>query len=267
MSPETDEFFKFMTEYDLFDLDTKVGKRMGGYTTFFPAYKAPFIFSNFNGTSADIDVLTHEAGHAFQAYLASRTLSIETQCHSTSEINEIHSMTMEHFAYPWMESFFGDKANEYLYTHLVDSLCTIPYLVSVDEFQHRVFEKPTMSAMERRQAWHQIELKYLPWRDYDGNEFLENGGFWMQKQHIFLYPFYYIEYALAQICAYQFFIKSRANKDEAWNDYINLCKLGGSLGYFDLLKEANLKTPFDENNIKQIVNDVKDVIDEFEKRI
>ena len=267
MSKESGEFFNFMIENDLFDLDTRVGKRMGGYTTFFPSYNAPFIFSNFNGTSADIDVLTHEAGHAFQAYLASRTLPISEQIHSTSEINEIHSMSMEHFAYPWMTLFFEENANKYLYTHLVDSLLTIPYLVSVDEFQHRVFENPKMSAMDRRKVWHNIETKYLPWRDYDGNEFLENGGFWMQKQHIFLYPFYYIEYALAQICAYQFFIKSRKNKTEAWDSYIKLCKLGGSLGYFDLLKAVDLKNPFDENNIKTIIEEIKNIIDEFEKKL
>ena len=267
MSKESGEFFNFMIENDLFDLDTRVGKRMGGYTTFFPSYNAPFIFSNFNGTSADIDVLTHEAGHAFQAYLASRTLPISEQIHSTSEINEIHSMSMEHFAYPWMELFFGDKANKYLYTHLVDSILTIPYLVSVDEFQHRVFENPKMNAMDRRKVWHDIEVKYLPWRDYDGNKFLEEGGFWMQKQHIFLYPFYYIEYALAQICAYQFFIRSRKDKAEAWDSYIKLCKLGGSLGYFDLLKAVDLKNPFDENNIKYIVDEIKNIINEFEIKL
>ncbi|MBQ5361082.1 MAG: M3 family oligoendopeptidase, partial [Lachnospiraceae bacterium] len=106
MSPETGEFFDFMVKYRLFDLKTRPGKHMGGYMASIPAYKAPFIFSNFNGTSADVDVLTHEAGHAFQGYLAMRSIPVSMLSGSTSEINEIHSMTMEHFAYPWMGSFF-----------------------------------------------------------------------------------------------------------------------------------------------------------------
>ena len=138
MSPETGEFFDFMTEYGLYDLLTRPGKHMGGYMTRLPKYKAPFIFSNFNGTSADVDVLTHEAGHAFQGYLAMRSIPVASLCGSTSEINEIHSMSMEHFAYPWMEYFFGEKTEKYITAHLTDALCTIPYLVSVDQFQHEV---------------------------------------------------------------------------------------------------------------------------------
>ncbi|MCQ2537770.1 MAG: M3 family oligoendopeptidase [Lachnospiraceae bacterium] len=139
LSPETEEFFNFMAKYELFDLETKPNKHMGGYMTFLPERKAPFIFSNFNGTSADVDVLTHEAGHAFQGYIAARTLPLSEMCGSTSEINEIHSMSMEHFTYPWMESFFGEKADKYRYAHLTEALKTIPYLVAVDEFQHEVF--------------------------------------------------------------------------------------------------------------------------------
>ena len=108
---------------------------------------------------------------------------------ATMEIAEIHSMSMEHFAYPWMKDFFGEKADDYCYAHLAEALVKIPYMVAVDEFQHRVFEKPAMIAKERRAVWHELEETYLPWRDYDGHPFLEEGGFWMQKQHIFLFPY------------------------------------------------------------------------------
>ncbi|MBO5076375.1 MAG: hypothetical protein J5584_02115 [Clostridia bacterium] len=164
MSPETGEFFNFMTEHELFDFVTRENKHLGGYCTFMPNYKAPFIFSNFNGTSADIDVLTHEAGHAFEAYYASRRLPLMSQAFSTSEINEIHSMTMELFAYPYMERFFGDKTGKYLYAHFTDAIKTIPYLVSVDEFQHRVFENPGSTSADWRRFWREIEAKYMPWR-------------------------------------------------------------------------------------------------------
>lgn len=256
MSPETGEFFDFMKEYRLFDLETRPGKHMGGYMTRFPAYKAPFIFSNFNGTDADADVLTHEAGHAFQGYVAMRSIQVSRVSGSTSEINEIHSMTMEHFAYPWMNLFFGDKTEEYLTSHLIGALCSIPYLVSVDEFQHRVYDEPDMTAKERRAVWREIEKKYMPWRDYDGNEFLEEGGFWMQKQHIFLYPFYYIEYALAQICAFQYYGRMKEDRKAAWEDYLRLCKAGGTKGYFELLETGNLLNPFREGTVQKSVDHV-----------
>ncbi|MBP5231358.1 MAG: M3 family oligoendopeptidase [Clostridia bacterium] len=256
MSPETGEFFDFMVRYQLFDLKTKPGKRMGGYMTSFPAYKAPFIFSNFNGTSADVDVLTHEAGHAFQGYLAMRSIPVRMLSGSTSEINEIHSMTMEHFAYPWMESFFGKNSEKYLTAHLIGALAVIPYMACVDEFQHRVYESPEMTAVERRHVWREIEKVYMPWRDYDGEEFLEEGGFWMQKQHIFLYPFYYIDYALAQMCAFQYYGRMKTDRNAAWQDYLRLCRAGGTKGYFELLEVGSLLNPFKEGTVEKSVGHV-----------
>ena len=257
ISPETGEFFDFLSERGLFDLETRPGKHLGGYCTYLADYKAPFIFSNFNGTAADVNVLTHEAGHAFAGYSAMRNQPISVYLSSTSEVNEIHSMTMEHFAYPYLKDFFGeDKVDKAKFAHLSGSLSTIPYLVSVDEFQHRVYEKPTMSAKERRAVWHEIEEKYLPWRDYDGVPFLEEGGFWMQKQHIFLYPFYYVDYALAQVCAFQFYGRMKQDHKAAWESYLTLCKAGGSKGYFDLLKLASLDIPFEEGSVEKAVRHV-----------
>ena len=260
MSAETGEFFDFMAEYSLFDLETRPGKRMGGYMTAFPSYKAPFIFSNFNGTDADVEVLTHEAGHAFQGYLAMRSIPVAEVCGSTSEINEIHSMSMEHFAYPWMGSFFGDQAEKYITAHLIGALTSIPYLVCVDEFQHRVYDEPEMTPAEWRKTWREIERKYMPWRDYDGNAFLEGGGFWMQKQHIFLYPFYYIEYALSQICAFQYYGRMKENQEGAWQDYLRLCRAGGTKGYFELLETGNLLNPFREGTVEKSTEKVTDEI-------
>lgn len=229
---------------------------------------APFIFSNFNGTSADVDVLTHEAGHAFEAYTAAKTQPLSEMVWSTSEVDEIHSMSMEHFAYPYADKFFGEEAaDKYRYAHLVGALTCIPYLVSVDEFQHRVFEKPAMTAKERRAVWHEIEQKYLPWRDYDGNEFLSEGGFWMQKQHIFLYPFYYVDYALAQVCAFQFFAKDRADHQTAWTDYLALCRAGGSRGYFALLDLAHLDNPFREGTVAKVMQAVNAGIADFSAKL
>ena len=260
MSPETGEFFSFMTEHGLYDLETRPGKHMGGYMTRLEKYKAPFIFSNFNGTEADVDVLTHEAGHAFQGYLGMRCIPVSALWGSTSEINEIHSMSMEHFAYPWMELFFGDQSEKYITAHLIGALCTIPYLVCVDEFQHEVYARPEQTPGDWRKIWREIERKYMPWRDYDGNEFLEGGGFWMQKQHIFLYPFYYIEYALAQICAFQYYGRMKEVREAAWADYLRLCRAGGTKGYFELLETGGLLNPFRDGTVEKSTAHVMDEI-------
>ena len=251
LSPETGEFFNFMTEHGLLDVATRENKHLGGYMTFLPDYKAPFIFSNFNGTSADIDVLTHEAGHAFEGYYASRRLPLTSLAGSTSEINEIHSMAMEFFAYPWMESFCGDKADKYRYAHFTGALKCIPYLVSVDEFQHRVFENPDSTPADWRRFWREIEQKYMPWRHYDGNEFLESGGFWMQKQHVFLYPFYYVDYALAELDAIALFRKQVEGGD-AWGSYLKLCGMGGMYGYFETLERAGLPRTLEPETVKEL---------------
>ena len=213
LSPETDTFFRFMQEGQLMDLVSRDGKSTGGYCTYIPGQRAPFIFSNFNGTSGDIDVLTHEAGHAFQVY-SSRDLSISEYNWPTYEACEIHSMSMEFFTWPWMAKFFKEAVEQYRFGHLSGAIYFLPYGVAVDEFQHFVYAKPEATPAERNRAWREIEKKYLPQREYEGHAYLEAGGFWQKQTHIFAMPFYYIDYTLAQICAFQFWLKDQADHEE-----------------------------------------------------
>lgn len=261
MSPETGEFFEFMQAGGLMDLVAKPGKAPGGYCTFIPDLKAPFIFSNFNGTSDDVDVLTHEAGHAFQVY-QSRNIELPEYVWPTLEACEIHSMSMEFLAWPWMDQFFGSDTDKYRFAHLSGALLFIPYGVTVDEFQHWVYENPDASPDERKAAWRDIERKYLPHRDYEGFDFLERGGYWFRQGHIFGSPFYYIDYTLAQVSAFEFWGKSRNNRQEAWTDYLRLCQAGGSLSYLDLLKLANLCNPFEEGSIARIMAPLSQWLDD-----
>ncbi|MHB8074408.1 M3 family oligoendopeptidase [Desulfosporosinus fructosivorans] len=260
LSAETGEFFQFMVDNELMDLISKKGKAGGGYCTFISQYQVPFIFSNFNGTSGDIDVLTHEAGHAFQVY-CSRNYQIPEYHWPTSEACEIHSMSMEFFAWPWMELFFKDDTAKYKFTHLSDALLFIPYGVSVDEFQHYVYAHPEASPQERKAAWREIERKYLPHRDYEGNDYLERGSYWHQQGHIFGDPFYYIDYTLAQICAFQFWKRSRENNEAAWADYLRLCQAGGSKSFLELADLANLVSPFQDGCIASVVKDIEEWLD------
>ncbi|RFU69929.1 M3 family oligoendopeptidase [Bacillus sp. V59.32b] len=255
LSSETKEFFEFMTDNQLMDLVSKKGKAGGGYCTFIEDLKAPFIFSNFNGTSGDIDVLTHEAGHAFQVY-SSRKFEIPEYYWPTYEAAEIHSMSMEFFTWPWMELFFKEDTDKYKFSHLSSGLLFLPYGVAVDEFQHFVYEKPDATPEERKSAWREIEKKYLPHRDYDGDEYLEKGGFWHRQGHIYGSPFYYIDYTLAQICAFQFWKRSREDQQAAWADYLKLCQLGGSQSFLGLVEEANLQSPFEEGTVQAVVEGI-----------
>ena len=260
LSPETDEFFSFMKDRELLDLMSKEGKMAGGYCTIIPDYESPFIFSNFNGTSGDIDVLTHETGHAFQVYM-SMGHELPEYKFPTLEACEIHSMSMEFLTWPWMELFFQDEVDKYKFSHLAGAISFIPYGVTVDEFQHFVYENPQASPEERKEKWREIEKKYLPFRDYGENDFLEKGGFWFKQGHIFSSPFYYIDYTLAQVCAFQFWIKNKEDKDKAWEDYLKLCKAGGSKSFLKLVDLADLDNPFVDGTIKRTVKPLKDWLD------
>ncbi|MGD6958064.1 M3 family oligoendopeptidase [Rossellomorea aquimaris] len=256
LSQETKDFFDFMIEHDLMDLEAKKGKAGGGYCTYIANHESPYIFSNFNGTSGDIDVLTHEAGHAFQVY-SSRGFDIPEYIWPTYEACEIHSMSMEFFTWPWMNYFFEEDTDKYQFSHLSEALQFLPYGVAVDEFQHFVYENPEASPSERNTAWRKIEKEYLPHKDYDHISYLENGGFWQRQSHIYNSPFYYIDYTLAQICAFQFWEKMNLNREEAWNDYVALCKLGGSLSFTGLVKAAKLDSPFQEGTVKKVIEPIR----------
>lgn len=255
LSPETKEFFDFMVNNELMDLVTKKGKAAGGYCTHFPKFKAPFIFSNFNGTSHDIDVLTHEAGHAFQ-FFQSRHFELDEYTFPTYEACEIHSMSMEYFSWPWMELFFKEDAEKYKFAHLSAAVLFLPYGAAVDEFQHIVYENPDLTPAERRNVWLNMEKKYRPFMKYAGIPFLEAGGLWMRQLHIYRSPFYYIDYCLAQICAFQFWQKSEKDFKTAWADYLTLCKAGGSKTFLELVKLANLNSPFDATATQAVMTDV-----------
>lgn len=252
LSPETKEFFDFMRENELFDVLGRKTKRAGGYMTYLPLYQSPFIFANFNGTSGDVDVITHECGHAFQGYLAGKD-PIKEHADIGMETAEIHSMSMEFFAEKWMPLFFGDRAQEYREMHLEDAAAFIPYGCMVDEFQHIVYENPDMTPGERKAAWKKLEQEYKPHLDYGDDSFFGEGGFWQKQLHIYDCPLYYIDYCLAQTCALQYKVKMDADFDGAWQSYLKLCKLSASDFYTAMIKEVGLDSPFEPGCIKNIV--------------
>lgn len=252
LSPETKEFMDFMMENELFDVIGRKTKKAGGYMTYIPDYQSPFVFANFNGTSGDVDVITHECGHAFQGYLSGKD-PIREHADIGMETAEIHSMSMEFFTQGWMESFFGDQAEKYIEMHLEDSAAFIPYGCMVDEFQHIVYENPDMTPAERHAAWLKLEHEYRPHMDYGDDKFFGKGGFWQKQTHIYDVPLYYIDYCLAQTCALQYKVKMDEDFKGAWESYLKLCKLSASDFYTNMIKEVGLDCPFEPGCMKNIV--------------
>lgn len=264
MGTESGVFFKFMVDNHLMDLDAKAGKAGGGYMTFIPRYKSPFIFANSNGTSSDVDTLTHEVGHAFQGYLC-RNVKIPNYQMPTLEACEIDSMSMEFFAYPWMNLFFKDGADKYRFAHLDGAISFLPYGAEVDEFQHFVYEHPELTHKERCAKWAELEKVYRPWLNFKGFEYLENGGWWVRQSHIFASPFYYIDYTLAQVLALQFKCEMDKNRERAWKKYIKLLKMGGKYPFLTLVEKDHLRNPFVDGNVKKVIKPQVKILNEFEK--
>ena len=257
LSPETAEFFDFMMENELFDVLGRKTKAAGGYMTFLPKYKSPFIFANFNGTSGDVDVITHECGHAFQGFVT-RNEEIREFTNITMETAEIHSMSMEYFTYGWMGKFFGERKDDYYKMHFADAAIFVPYGTMVDEFQHIVYENPEMTPAERKGVWMKLEEEYRPWLDYEADPFFGKGGWWQRQLHIFGMPFYYIDYVLASICAMQFKGMMDEDFEKAWNNYLKLCKLSARDFFVNMIKEVGLESPFEDGSIEKIVKKLEE---------
>ena len=253
LSPETAEFIDFMQDNELFDVESRPGKMSGGYMTSLPSYKAPFIFANWNNTSGDVDVLTHECGHAFEGYVAERDPKVpaDLECPGM-ESAEIHSMAMEFLTAPWHHLLFGKDTGKYALLHAEDSFLFLAYGCIVDEFQHRMYQNPDLTPDERNAVWLELEHKYRPWIDFDNLPFYGRGAGWQRQLHIYECPFYYIDYCLSTMAALQFFLLSLKDHKDAWERYLKLVRRAGLASYTELMQTAGLKVPFEEGSIKAI---------------
>lgn len=265
LSPETGEFIDFMQDNELFDVLSRPGKMSGGYMTMLADYKAPFIFANWNDTAHDIDVLTHEAGHAFEGYLASRDERIPSDLRCPGmESAEIHSMAMEFLTAPWHHLFFGKDTDKYALWHAESSILFLAYGCEVDEFQHIMYQQPELTPEQRNQVWLGLEKKYRPWIDFDNLPFYGRGAGWQRQLHIFECPFYYIDYCLSTMAALQFFTLSVADHKDAWERYMRLVRRAGLASYTELCETAGLRVPFTDGSIKAIAQEVFNWIEQHQ---
>lgn len=249
MSPETAEFIDIMYSSKLFDVLSRPGKAPGGYCTGIPDYHVPFIYANFNGTSHDVEVLTHEAGHAFAYYRGDKRIRYRNLVRNSMEVAETHSMGMEYLTAPWHHLFFKDQTDKYERLHLEKALSFIPYGTLVDHFQQLVYENPDWTPSQRNQAWLDLDSQYRPWLDYGDLPFYSRGAGWQRQLHIYLYPFYYLEYALAQATALQFWALAQNDRDESWKKYLQFVDTSGTMTYKELVYSVGLKYPMDEGSL------------------
>jgi len=251
LSPETDVFWQHMRRHQMLDVESKPGKAGGGYCTRIPSIRSPFIFANFNGTSHDVEVVTHEAGHAFAAFVNRDRIPVSTIWPSL-EGCEVHSMSMEFFAWPWAEGFFGEDARKFRYSHLMGALTFIPYGTMVDHFQHVVYEYPEFSPEERHQVWQELLGIYMPWLRPGEIPFYGEGKGWQRQSHIYQSPFYYIDYCLAQTVSLDFWARIQEDPKAAFDTYMKYTALGGTMVFTDLLEAAGLGNPFDEATLRRV---------------
>ena len=263
LSPETSEFFRMMLDNELLDVLSTEGKRSGGYCTSIADYEVPFIFANFNGTQHDVEVVTHEAGHAFAAYMNRHRIPT-SYIWPSMEGCEVHSMSMEFLTAPWHHLFFGKQTDKYELGHCEDALVFIPYGCMVDEFQHKVYENPGMTPEQRNELWLSLEKKYRPWIDFDNLPFYSRGGGWQRQLHIYEVPLYYIDYCMAQTVAFQFWNLSRENYAEAWKRYMTFVDKAGTATFAELVESAGLKVPYHAGCIKEIGESISRWLEEHE---
>lgn len=266
LSPVTGYFMHAMREAEAFDVEAREGKWGGGYCTAFPDYKQPFILANFNGTSSDLDVITHEFGHAlasnFVFECGEREIGI-----GGMETAECHSMSMEFFAYPYADRFCGELGTKYKYKHLLSALTFIPYGVIVDEFQHVVYEKPEMTPEERKALWRSLEEKYRPYLTYEDIPYLSEGTRWQYQMHVYESPFYYIDYCLAQTVAFGFLAKAQKNSRVAFAKYLEFVKKGGTESFEALVEGAGIASPFKEGALASVVEEVSKIAEKLEAEL
>ena len=263
MSPETDEFIGYILDHELMDYTPRPEKALREFYTMLPYHKAPFMFEHFTGSAEDVQYFAESLGHAFASYRASRRQPLTEYFFPSSEITEINAMSMIQFLNKYADRLFGEDAWKYEFGNLQYFMTFIPFGVAVDEFQHICYDNPNLTPKERTYEWHKLEEKYMPWRKYDeDDEFMARGGFWYHKFHIFYVPLYYIEYALATVNAMEMYRKYTERPGIAWREYLELVDVGGSKGYHDILKQANLTPLYEDGAVGKAISYVKSFLEE-----
>ena len=256
LSEETGNFVEEMIQKELYDLDSRENKRSILWTCcMFPGKKLPFVIGNYSGDGMETGYAVHEFGHGFAFYTAARTQPLYEYHRSSPAVNEIHSKTMELFMYPYLESFVGDRKKEYIRNHMLQQMENLVYRCAIDEFEHRMYDLPRRTRTVLCELWADISQKYMPWIRFSKDD-LREGKCWPHQTHIVEVPFYYIEYDIAQISTWEFYMGMRNDRTRTLENYMKLCRAGGSKSFRELLAIAGLSDPFAEGTVERICGPV-----------
>ncbi|MCB1215661.1 MAG: M3 family oligoendopeptidase, partial [Deltaproteobacteria bacterium] len=255
LSTQLAEYFRRMLQHSLIDVPAREGKAPGAFCTDFSDYRVPFVFLNSVGEWEDLSTFLHECGHSFQAWASADIDLLELRWPGL-EACEVHSMGMELLAYPYLGEFLKEEdIRPYQKKHLSETITILPYLAMVDDFQHQVYSQKLDSSVSRAQVWKTLEEKYLPSLDFSDQPDWQESR-WIRQMHIFQAPFYYIDYAIAQIGAWQLWLKSLKNHEEAMTSYLKLCSLGGALPLKEFFASGGLSLPFESGMLKKLMEEV-----------
>jgi oligoendopeptidase F len=254
--------FDKLVEMDTLDLDTRKGKAPGGYQYYLEKSRVPFIFMNAAGLQGDLETMIHEAGHAFHSLYCGHLELIDERNYPI-EFAEVASMSMELLTQPWWNKFYGkEEADRARRTHLEGVVFLLPWIATIDSFQHWIYENPGHTRKERSEAWLSIRGRFgseLDWMDH--SEFKEVS--WQQQGHLYGVPFYYIEYGIAQLGSLQLWKTQLDNPQKALDDYANAMKLGNTRTLPELFSSADLKLGFDEGHFLSLMDSVEATLAEL----
>ena len=254
--------FDKLVEMDTLDLDTRKGKAPGGYQYYLEKSRVPFIFMNAAGLQGDLETMIHEAGHAFHSLYCGHLELIDERNYPI-EFAEVASMSMELLTQPWWNKFYGkEEADRARRTHLEGVVFLLPWIATIDSFQHWIYENPGHTRKERSEAWLSIRGRFgseMDWMDH--SEFKEVS--WQQQGHLYGVPFYYIEYGIAQLGSLQLWKTQLDNPQKALDDYANAMKLGNTRTLPELFSSADLKLGFDEGHFLSLMDSVEATLAEL----
>lgn len=241
VDPELGEQFRFLTDQGLLDLESRRGKAPGGYQATLDERRWPFIFMNAAGLAADVRTLVHEAGHAFHT-LAVREEPLVSYRHAPTEFSEVASMGMEVLSLPHLDVFYPEEADlrRARREFFEDTVRLLPWIATVDAFQHRVYAHPEHSREERAGWWVDTFRRFQRGVDWSGYEEAE-AYLWHRQLHLFVHPFYYVEYGIAQLGALQLWLHAQADYPGTVARYREALALGGSRPLRELFEAAGLR--------------------------
>ena len=254
--------FDKLIEMDTLDLETRKGKAPGGYQYYLEKSRVPFIFMNAAGLQGDLETMIHEAGHAFHSLYCGHLELIDERDYPI-EFAEVASMSMELLTQPWWDKFYeSEEADRARRAHLEGVVFLLPWIATIDSFQHWIYANPGHSKEERAEVWLSIRDKFGSDMDWTGHtDFRELS--WQQQGHLFGVPFYYIEYGIAQLGSLQLWKTQMGDPQKALDDYANAMSLGNTRTLPELFSAADLELGFNEGHFMTLMGTVETALSEL----